>query len=661
MRTEVYVDELLHGLDEAQRAAVTSPARTLCVLAGAGSGKTRVLTRRVAYRFAEQTADPAHALVVTFTRKAANELRQRLAHFSMGQEVATGTFHALAYAQLRRRWLDQGRLVPAIATQPLRLVEGALQTTRLARSLNARAVSAEISWAKSRNLAPQQYEEAVRNQRRRALLPGAQFVRLYEAYEAEKRKRKVLDYDDLLLLLTDIINSDRAFAEAQRWRFRHLFVDEFQDLNPAQFALLQAWLGDRDDLFVVGDPNQAIYGWNGADSTVLRDAERHFPGIEIFRLDTNYRSTAQILAAARAILPDTAPVASLTHELSEVGTPPQFWCSSDERAEAIGIARQVRLAHGRSWMWSDIAVLVRTNAQRGVIERALQETGVPCRSVGGASWMSHEDVRVALDFLRETPQSKLAQHVADIEQLVQDASTEQAQGYLQELAAAARQCLADDPQMSIADFLSWVDIASKFDGPTGADLVGSAVTVTTFHRAKGLEWPVVFLAGVEEGLVPHGNSSGEELAEERRLFYVAITRARVELHCSWAEKREIRGSIETRRPSPWLALMQRALSEVPDPMAPVAVSRSELEQTRAALHATEHSSSGNGVRDALERWRVARAKLTGIDKRLILSNEILDAIVELKPSTIEELATIEGFGPVRAASIGPELLDLIAG
>ena len=270
-------DARLQGLNPAQREAVVSDAAPLCILAGAGSGKTRVLTRRIAWRVREATADPRHVLVVTFTRKAAGELAARLGALGVRDQVASGTFHALAYAQLRRRWADAGQRPPTLLERKVRLLAPVApvraQRHRAARRRRHRDRVGQGADDRARALRA----GGRRSPARRPPLPAGAIASIYERYEDEKRRRGLVDFDDLLLLCARALETDREFAAGQRWRFRHLFVDEFQDVNPAQFRLLQGWRGDRADLCVVGDPNQAIFSWNGADAGFLTGFPRALP------------------------------------------------------------------------------------------------------------------------------------------------------------------------------------------------------------------------------------------------------------------------------------------------------------------------------------------------------------------------------------------------
>jgi DNA helicase-2/ATP-dependent DNA helicase PcrA len=330
---------LLDGLDADQVAAVTSPGAPLAIVAPAGSGKTRVLTRRIAYRVADGTADAAHTLAITFTRKAAGELLRRLDELGGRPRPTVGTFHGVAWSVLRRRWADQNvRRPPDLLPQPEKLLADLPElSTRGARPLTPAEAAAEIGWAHARLVPPDRYEAAAAGAGRRPGAGTAAVAEAYRAYEKAKRARRLVDFDDLLALVTREISRDGTFAEVQRWRFRHLYVDEFQDVNALQRAVLEAWRGGRPDLCVVGDPNQAIYEWNGADPAWIADFAVHHPGATIVRLNRNYRSSPEIVAAATRVLGDAREVDAVQPS----GSPPGVHRFDDEVAEAVGVARLV--------------------------------------------------------------------------------------------------------------------------------------------------------------------------------------------------------------------------------------------------------------------------------------------------------------------------------
>ncbi|MFN0090008.1 MAG: UvrD-helicase domain-containing protein, partial [Acidimicrobiales bacterium] len=319
-------ERLLAGLDEAQRHAVLTPHQPLCIVAPAGSGKTRVLTRRIAYRAETGDLDPRRVLALTFTRKAAAELRSRLGGLGLRDLPAAGTFHAVAYAQLHERWRERDVRPPTLLERKAQLLA---ELAGRGAPAGPGELAAVIDWAQARGVSPARYEAECDKARRRPAGGAAWAAQRYADYVAAKTARRLVDFDDLLRLCARHLERDHGFAAAIRWRFRHVFVDEFQDVNPLQLRLLDAWLGGRGDLCVVGDPHQAIYGWNGADAAALAAFGDRFPGGEVVRLSRNYRSSRQIVAAAAAVL-DADPAAAAGPD----GPAPSVAVYDDEAAEA---------------------------------------------------------------------------------------------------------------------------------------------------------------------------------------------------------------------------------------------------------------------------------------------------------------------------------------
>ena len=334
---------LLRGLNQHQRQAVLSAASPLRILAGAGSGKTRVLTHRIAHRAAIGTLDPNRVLAVTFTRKAAGELRDRLGRLGLRGGIHAGTFHSIAYAQLRQRWEERGVRPPELLERKVGFISRLMGAGR--NSTAPFDVVAEIEWAAARRVTPETYAAQAALARRRPPLELGKVAEIYDRFMTEKRKRRLVDFDDLLRLAARDLAADPVYASARHWRFRHLFVDEFQDVNPLQYALLTAWLGPESDLCVVGDPNQAIYAWNGADAQYLVDFDRWFPGGDTVTLEDNYRSTPQVLTVANAVLAagHNVPIRLRPHRPE--GPMPTVTEHADEQAEAHAIARQLRDRH----------------------------------------------------------------------------------------------------------------------------------------------------------------------------------------------------------------------------------------------------------------------------------------------------------------------------
>jgi DNA helicase-2/ATP-dependent DNA helicase PcrA len=577
-------DRLLDDLDAHQRAAVTETHLPLAILAPAGSGKTRVLTRRIAWRVREELADARHVLAVTFTRRAAGELVDRIDALGVDATVTAGTFHALALAQLRRRATDNRRELPRILDRKARVIGPLLRASGPKGTLAISDVATEIEWAKARMIPPERYAAAARAAERRLPRSPAELADLYQRYEAEKRNRRWLDFDDLLGWCADAIERDEDFAASQRWRFRHLFVDEFQDATPLQLRLLRAWLGDRSDLSVVGDGAQAIYAFAGADASPLVDFARHFPGGRTVALAYNYRSTDAIVAVAEAAL---GPASGVERDAPRAVRPAdrraEINAFDDDAEEADAIADACWREFTGGVAWHRMAVLFRTNAQSSLFEAALTRRGVPFRLTGAQRFAARPPVRVLLDRLREAdgklPGRPFSQHLSDLAADVDEepdiddpgsatpaineaatrpntsASDDELRTHRDALLRFGRQYLAvENGPGSVAGFVSWLDLATRGEASDerGVDLV-------TFHRAKGLEWQVVFVTGLERGLVPISwATTPSARAEERRLLHVALGRAEDWVHCSWARERTAHGRRVPRQPTPWLSELELA-------------------------------------------------------------------------------------------------------
>jgi DNA helicase-2/ATP-dependent DNA helicase PcrA len=619
----VDVEALLADLDPDQRRAVLSDGAPLCIVAPAGSGKTRVLTRRIARRIADGSADASHVLVVTFTRRAAGELVRRLRVLGPRVTVTAGTFHGIAYRLARQRWDDIGRRPPALAPDRRRLVQEVLGSTgRPPRPDVVREVTAEIDWARSQRLEPAAYAAAA-SAARRTSLSTAEVAEHYGAYEALKRRRRLVDFDDLLSQGIAELQRDPAYAAAVRWRFRHLFVDEFQDVNPLQHALLDAWVGARDDLCVVGDPQQAIYGWTGADGRWLEDFADHHPGATVVHLGQSHRSSPQIVNVGHAVLTgrsEGAPMATRPD-----GPPPRSHRFPDAQAEAAAVPVLARDARPPGGRWGAIAVLARTNAQLEPVATALQRAGVPFRS--RATGEADDAVSALLASVGRMPERGTLRAWLDEHALGADPLPTGVQEAVEDL-------LLQDPDASGADLRVWLRTGGRGDGPL---LEGDedSVTLSTFHAAKGLEWPTVIVVGAVPGLVPHASArTPQALDEERRLFHVAVTRAQRDLVVTWYGDTG----------SPWLA----ALDEASDPLAPPpAVDRPA-------------TARPDPVVEGLHAWRRQAARAARVDETAVLADRTLAAIAAADPSTLEELADVPGVGPLMARRHGPRILAALA-
>ncbi len=620
----VQSDPLLDRLDAEQRRAVSMENPLLAVIAGAGSGKTTVLSRRIAYRVANDLADARHVLALTFTRQAAQELRSRLRDLGLRDDVHAGTFHAVALGVMRQRWSDVGRPVPTVVNDRRRLVQDALGQARA--DTEAGDITAEIDWARARLIGPDQYEAQARLHRRRGRVPTERVAAIYADVELIKRRRGIVDLDDLLGELLDAVRRDPQFGAALRWRFRHLFVDEAQDLNPLQAAVLSGLRGSRDDLTLVGDPNQAIFGFNGSDPDLLREVERRFPGIEVVRLDTNYRCSPEIVAAGGAVLPgDGDGLRSARPE----GVPVEIRGYADADGEAAAVADQVRRWGTR---WSSIAVLARTNAQLPALGRALAAHGIP---TGGAP----AELRRALtQATGQRDAARLRSWLRDV--LHPDDETppvdEPRREALTTVARAAEEFLDEEPSGNGRGFGDWVRANRPFDLRPA-----NAVELLTFHAAKGREWRRVIVTGVESGLVPHRSATTTEARdEEARLLYVAMTRGADEVVITSAASRSGR----VAKPSP-------LLGGLPEP-APLA--RPPMRLRRAA-------PSPDPVRQRLDEWRDAAARAAGVSPKVVCPDGVLAAIAAARPASTEALADVPGVGVLMARRFGPRILAAVSG
>ncbi len=659
--------ELLLGLDEHQTVAVTSDAAPLCILAGAGSGKTRVLTRRIAYRAAMGTLEPKHTLAVTFTRKAASELNDRLRHLGLRERPAAGTFHSLAYAMLRQRWAEANRTPPELLDRKSRIL-GPMVSSKRSLGVQAIDIATEIEWAKARMIIPEEYGAAVKAAARKTPTQPSIVAKLYAEYEETKRKKRMVDFDDLLGYCAQAMEQEPEFCKVMQWRYRHLFVDEFQDVNPLQHRLLEAWRGLRSDLCAVGDPNQAIYAWNGADSDFLCRFDRYFPGSETVSLIDNYRSSPQILAAANAVLASGAPTGndSRLRPHAEAGPLPTIRSMAKDSDEATGIAQTIRRQHDRGVRYNDMAVLTRTNAQLTLITDALNKLAIPFRSRGGANLLEQPEVRTALQTLRRIPAGMGFENALSdlVDPEVLDELTDDRRANIEALVRLGHDYAMIDNRANADGFAAWLAASQRSGDAPGA----AGVDLATFHAAKGLEWPVVFLAGIEQGYVPMGQAtSAEQREEELRLLYVAITRAERELHVSWATERTFGERKAARQPSPWLAAIDLAIESMRSGAEPadwrLALARTRSVRStgpgvaRARLAAP---ASDDPLLGALKAWRGSTAKAAKVPAYVIFNDATLSEIAAAKPRNEVSLLTVSGVGPVKVSRWGQTVLDIVA-
>ena len=658
------MSDLLDGLDPTQHAAVTSTDNPLAILAGAGSGKTRVLTRRIAHRVETGAIDPQRTMAVTFTRKAASELRSRLRGLGLRDDITTGTFHSLAYAQLHERWAERGIRPPDMLDRKFAMIARLLG--RRANTSMILDTLSELEWITARNLSLERYPHEIDRLDRTPPIPAADIVQTAKRFAEEKRRQRVVDFDDLLTLAIRDIEADPDYAAVVRWRHRHLFVDEFQDVNPLQFRLLQAWLGDTPDLCVVGDPNQAIYAWNGADSWYLRKFTQHFPTAGVIKLGHNYRSTPEIIAAGHSVLPKPDREAELPKTDRPSGPEPQITMCADDAAEAIAIARAVRDHAGPGISWSEQAVLVRTNAQVAIIATAFERAQIPHRVRGRSALIDQPEIKTLLRMLRDST-GELASVIPDLRAAIAETALDD--GEVESAAEAERQRnreallqlsidhAASFPAATGFDFANWLTASAAKEG---LDVGANAVDVLTFHAAKGLEWSIVHLAGLESGYVPIAQANGPAaLSEERRLLHVGLTRAKDKVLITWAAKRTFGERTSRRSRSPYLDHVDGT------DKAPVVSLKQETGNERGKRHLRairadyEDSEPDSPLYLELKQWRSETAKEQGVPAYIVFNNRTLAAIAAQHPTTHDELLEVSGIGPTKVERYGDALLELI--
>jgi DNA helicase-2/ATP-dependent DNA helicase PcrA len=676
-------------LDDDQRAAVTAPPGPVCVLAGAGTGKTRTVTHRIAHLIATGAHGPDEVLAVTFTTRAAGEMRSRLRALG-ARGVQARTFHSAALKQLGYFWPRSvgGEMWPVIEHK-MRLVAAVAKRAGAGTDTpTLRDLASEIEWAKASLVSPEEYAATVATLRRDTPLDAAVVQRVYQGYEEAKIEARQLDFDDLLLHICAVLENDENAARTFRARYRSFVVDEFQDVTPLQHRTLQAWLGGRDDVTVVGDANQTIYSFAGASPRYLLDFGTRYEQATVVRLQRDYRSTPQVVTLANRVIAGASGAnAKLRLTLTAVladGPDATFDEYADEPSEASSVARRIRRLIDDGMSASSIAVLYRINAQSEGYEQALAAAGVPYTVRGGERFFARPEVRMAMTTLArlapgEAARGEAAPETSAGKPLVPAVraaleplgltAVPPAPGALRDrwdalaaLVSVAEELAAADPAAGIAAFVA--ELRARADAQHAPAVDG--VTLASLHAAKGLEWDAVFLVGLTDGTLPiqHADTP-EAIEEERRLLYVGITRARRHLALSWALARNA-GGRQTRRRSRFLS----GVAPEPERAKPRKGRAGRCRmcggplttpaEIKAARCSRCPSNADPALVDELKAWRKARATEASVPAFVVFSDATLMAIAERLPADDAGLLAIPGIGRSKLDRFGADVLAIVA-
>jgi DNA helicase II / ATP-dependent DNA helicase PcrA len=666
-------EAVLASLDPEQRQVALAARGPVCVLAGAGTGKTRAVAHRIAYLAATAQADAARVLAVTFTTRAAGELRGRLRQ--LGQlapqagldKVQARTFHSAALRQLTHFWPSTvGGPPPQVLASKIPLVAEAARLLRVSAGLpELRDAAAEIEWAKVTQVRPDDYPAASAKAARIPPLDAAIVARIYASYEGLRTERHLVDFESVLELTAGILAEYPAAARSVRDRYTWFVVDEYQDVNPLQKLLLEMWLGGRDEVCVVGDPRQTIYSFTGATPSYLTGFPAEFPAAPVIRLVRNYRSTPQVVTLANKLVAGTADDQGQLVAQRPAGPVPHLTEYPDEPAEAAAVARQVHALIKAGTPAAEIAVLVRTNAQTEGLEQALATVGIPFQLRGAERFFDRGEVKQAVGLLRAAARSASAaeEPAAEVRPILASLGlTPQPPGgrgtarerweSLEALAQLAADFFAANPAAGLDGLAAELSVRSAI----GHAPAMAGVTLASLHAAKGLEWQAVFLPGLTDGTVPIIYAQTDEaIEEERRLLYVGVTRARERLYLSWALARSA-GGRRTRKPSRFLTVLMpgRGASERP---AGAKTSTSRRGQNAGGA---ARPNADDPLFRRLRDWRLAVSRDQGVPAYVVFSDATLQAIADTRPATRAQLASVPGVGAVKLDRYGAAVLELCA-
>jgi DNA helicase-2/ATP-dependent DNA helicase PcrA len=703
-------EALLAGLDPEQRAVAAALHGPVCVLAGAGTGKTRAITHRIAYAVAQGAYPANQVLAVTFTARAAGEMRGRLRHLGAGA-VQARTFHSAALRQLQYFWPHTvGGPPPQLIDTKLPLVVEAVSACRMrADRAELRDLASEIEWAKATQVTPDDYPAASVKAGRLPPRDPAETARIYGAYEAAKRERGMIDFEDVLLLTVGVLESRPDIADRVRDQYRHFVVDEYQDVNPLQQRLLDCWLGQRDSICVVGDASQTIYSFTGATPEYLLGFPDRYADATLVRLVRDYRSTPQVVAIANALLSE-APTDTLAQRRTArarvelvaqraPGPAVEYAEYPDEAAEAEGVARWIRQLIDSGTRPAEIAVLFRINAQSEAYEQAFADLGVPYVVRGVERFFERAEVRQAVMLLRGAARATAEGGAEPLPIAVRgvlsgsgwsatppagSGRAREAWESLAALAALSEEYATAHPEAGLADFVRELEARAAVQHAPVVD----GVTLASLHSAKGLEWDAVLLVGLTEGLLPISYAeTPDQVEEERRLLYVGVTRARERLRLSWALARAP-GGRTNRRPSRFLDVLREAQEarsgglggsvvrgrggrgseegKRPKRSGPVrcrVCGRSLIEAVERKLGrcADCPSDLDEALFERLREWRSERANEQSLPAYCVFTDATLTAIAEARPADRAALAGIPGVGSTKLERYADEVLALLGG
>ncbi|MCU1510170.1 MAG: ATP-dependent helicase UvrD2 [Arthrobacter sp.] len=692
-------ERILGGLDAEQREVASTLKGPMCVLAGAGTGKTRAITHRIAYGVHSGVYSPQRLLAVTFTSRAAAEMRSRLRDLGVGN-VQARTFHAAALRQLQFFWPQAvGGALPNLLDHKAQMIAEAARRLRLSTDrASIRDLASEIEWAKVSMLTPANYLENAQTRGNPGGFDLTAVARVFQSYEDVKTDRNVIDFEDVLLITVGILQEDPKVAATVREQYRHFVVDEYQDVSPLQQRLLELWLGGRDELCVVGDASQTIYSFTGASPKHLLGFKAMYPEANVVKLIRDYRSTPQVVKLANELLAGRrsgGPVADAAWATPlqlvaqrPAGPVPQFTECSDDEAEAATVAVKVQGLLDAGTPASQIAVLFRTNGQSEAYEQALASAGIGYQLRGGERFFARKEVRDAILQLRAATRAVAETSAPEpLGQLVRDIvaslgytdAAPHSGGAVRERweSLAALVALADELVLSRGEQFTLSDFVNELQERSLAQHAPTVqgVTLASLHSAKGLEWDAVFLVGLSEGLMPISFAdTPEAVDEERRLLYVGITRAREHLFLSWSTARTP-GGRANRKPSRFLDGLR------PDSVAGSSVrGHGAAPRRKAAVPAScrvcgTMLSSGAERKvgrcgqcppsyeeqtfDALRQWRKDVALAADVPAFVVFTDATLTAIAEARPKSLEELAKLAGVGPSKLEKYGEAVLAVL--